>query len=178
MSRHRYPIEACRVFERTNLEKLRSRLTCWFEPASGSQVSEDVEGTITVDKPKELTGDKNMETPVTKGKNGNRSNKTTIKSVVAEMLSYGPALAEHIVMDAGLPPNMKVGIDSDGKLDEATIELLAQAAVRFEDWLQDVMSGMLIPEGYIFMQTKPNGKKESSIVSQESTFEKVVVCFF
>ncbi|XP_008801756.2 nuclear export mediator factor NEMF [Phoenix dactylifera] len=171
MSRHRYPIEACRVFERTDFMKLKAALS--FELTDDNESSEVLDASgDACDKSKEPTSGKNKNLPASKKKSndGTQSNKTTLKTILGQTLSYGPALSEHIVLDAGLPPNMKVGKDS--KIDEARIQALVQAVTRFEEWLADVISGQIVPEGYILMQNKVIEKKET-LPLQESTSDKV-----
>lgn len=171
MSRHRYPIEACRVFERTNLMKLKSALAC-SDPANESNNSEAIEG---IHDGSEDGGDgksKIMPPSTQETNRKNQPNKTTIKSILGEALSYGPALSEHIILDAGLVPNMKVGENINVKISDEHFEVLAQAVTRFEDWLENVISGPTIPEGYILMQSKGTGKKEP-VVTPEHKVDKV-----
>ena len=114
MSRHRYPIEACRVFERTDFTKLKAALR--FELADGNESSEVLDaGGDACDEPTEPASGKNKKLPASNKKSnvGTQSNKTTLKTILGETLSYGPALSEHVILDAGLPPNMKVGKDAD-----------------------------------------------------------------
>lgn len=171
MSRHRYPVESCRLFERTNLMKLKSALIP-FKSADENKISEATEGTS--DKSNYQSGCKSKNLPASnkEASSKNQSNKTTLKTVLGEALSYGPALSEHIILDAGLLPNMKVGKDIDGKINEDNFEVLAQAVTRFEDWLADVISGPTVPEGYILMQSKTSGKK-ALVLPQESAMDKV-----
>lgn len=170
MSRHRYPVEACRVFERTDFTKLKVSLT-QFKSSNGLEESSFNDDRKTSNLSEQV---KNNNTSNVSGKNkkandGARSNKTTLKAILGETLSYGPALAEHIILDAGLSPIMKVGVDS--KIDEGTIDILGQAVTRFEDWLLDVISGSKLPEGYILMQIKVSDKKGFAI--QESAVDKI-----
>ncbi|CAL9174295.1 unnamed protein product [Musa hybrid cultivar] len=171
MSRHRYPVESCRLFERTNLMKLKSALIP-FKSADENKISEATEGTS--DKSNDQSGCKSKNLPASnkEASSKNQSNKTTLKTVLGEALSYGPALSEHIILDAGLLPNMKVAKDIDGKINEDNFEVLAQAVTRFEDWLADVIYGPTVPEGYILMQSKTSGKKDL-VVPQESAMDKV-----
>ncbi|KAK1318279.1 hypothetical protein QJS10_CPB04g01045 [Acorus calamus] len=153
MSRHRYPIEASRIFERTSFEKLQKALTC--SNASGEE---------NYDEPKVQDNSKNQ-------KSTDSSKKVTLKVILGEALGYGPALSEHIILDAGLLPNMKVGNKNDSLISEETIQTLLQAVIKFEDWLADVISGQKIPEGYILMQNKPAGKN-GALTSQEGLTDK------
>ncbi|KAK1280332.1 hypothetical protein QJS04_geneDACA004628 [Acorus gramineus] len=153
MSRHRYPIEASRVFERTSFEKLQKALTC--SNASGEE---------NYDEPKVQDNSKNQ-------RSTDSSKKVTLKVILGEALGYGPALSEHIILDAGLLPNMKVGNKNDSLISEETIQTLLQAVIKFEDWLADVISGQKIPEGYILMQNKPAGKN-GALTSQEGLTDK------
>ncbi|GAV71665.1 zf-CCHC domain-containing protein/DUF814 domain-containing protein/FbpA domain-containing protein/DUF3441 domain-containing protein [Cephalotus follicularis] len=159
MSRHRYPTEICRVFERTTASKLQEALTCSKEEENDEPAKENEGGNnvSVTSKEKQVSrkGGKALE-PNKNSKDGTRAKQATLKNILGEALGYGPALSEHIILDAGLVPNTKVS--KENKLDDVTIEVLVQAVARFEDWLQDVISGELIPEGYILMQNKKMGK--------------------
>ena len=89
--------------------------------------------------------------------------------VLGEALGYGPALSEHILLDAGLISSTKV--PKDRMWDDVTIQPLVQAIVRFEDWMQDVISSELVPKGYILMQNKNMGKDSS--ISQPGSVSQV-----
>ncbi|KAK2643714.1 hypothetical protein Ddye_018909 [Dipteronia dyeriana] len=162
MSRHRYPTEICRVFERTTVSKLHAALTSVKEPDNKEPDKVDENGKYVADAPKGKQGGnksgKSSEPSKTSSKNSGdsaRAKQATLKTVLGEALGYGPALSEHIILDADLVPNTKVKGD---KLDEDTIQVLAAAVAKFEDWLQDVILGDKVPEGYILMQNKNLGK--------------------
>ena len=93
--------------------------------------------------------------------------------VLGEALGYGRALSEHILLDAGLIPSTKVS--KDRTWDDATVQALVQAVVRLEDWMQDVILGELVPEGYILMQNKNLGK-DSSISQPRSVSQVFYFC--
>lgn len=173
MSRHRYPIEACRLFERTDYSKLKATLN---KPNStkhdeSSELIDD--GNNIPDKSKEQTKSKNK-----KANDGGQSNKATLKTILGEALSYGPALSEHIILDAGLLPNIKLGKDPDSKIGDDTIHLLAEAVSRFEDWLEDIISGKRIPEGYILMQSKTTGKDTKNPQESASSLKVDILLLF
>ncbi|CAB4262489.1 unnamed protein product [Prunus armeniaca] len=158
MSRHRYPIEICRVFERTTAAKLQEALTFSKEPDNNESVK-DQEGANNVsDAPKEKKGSRKGGKPAESCKNTGdaKAKQVTLKNVLGEALGYGPALSEHIILDVGLIPNTK--LCNENKLDDDTIQLLVEAVAKFEDWLHDVISGDKVPEGYILMQNKNSGK--------------------
>ncbi|CAH8390348.1 unnamed protein product [Eruca vesicaria subsp. sativa] len=133
MSRHRYPIEICRVFERTTASKLQESLTAFSLKDHEAKDNE----------PKEQNGGK-------KGGKSNEAKQFTLKNILGDALGYGPQLSEHIILDAGLVPSTK--LSEDKKLDDNEIQLLVQAVIVFEDWLEDVIYGQKVPEGYILMQ--------------------------
>ncbi|ONK78774.1 uncharacterized protein A4U43_C02F22270 [Asparagus officinalis] len=172
MSRHRYPIEACRIFERTDFAKLKASLTCskTYDGDGSSEVNANENPSITL---KAVKGTMKNDLPVSnkKGNDGKKSSKATLKTILGEALSYGPALTEHIILDAGLLPNMKVGDDENSKIDEGIIQALMKAITRFEDWLTDILSGEKVPEGYILMQNKTVEKKDFAPL-QDSTVNK------
>ncbi|KAF8111949.1 hypothetical protein N665_0070s0019 [Sinapis alba] len=130
MSRHRYPIEICRVFERTTVSKLQESLTAFSHEAKDNES-------------KEQNGGK-------KGGKSNEAKQFTLKNILGDALGYGPQLSEHIILDAGLVPSTK--LSEDKKLDDNEIQLLVQAVIVFEDWLEDIIYGQKVPEGYILMQ--------------------------
>lgn len=150
MSRHRYPVEISRAFERTTVKKLDAALVSSKEPDDNE--ANKVRDSMKQEKGK---GGKPFESIKNVG-DGTRAKQATLKSVLGEALGYGPALSEHIILDAGLPPNTKVS--KDNKLDGDKLHDLALAVAKFEDWLHDVISGGKVPEGYILMQKKTSGK--------------------
>lgn len=159
MSRHRYPTEICRTFERTTIAKLQAALTTDKEPDNveldnihDSRIkvhatSKEKQGTHKGGKPSDSSRS---------AFDGTRAKQATLKIVLGEALGYGPQLSEHMILESGLAPNMKVS--KDNMLDDGTLQVLAQAIKKFEDWLHDVISGDRIPEGYILMQNKSSGK--------------------
>ncbi|KAL2341622.1 hypothetical protein Fmac_009562 [Flemingia macrophylla] len=148
MSRHRYPVESCRVFERTTIEKLRTALL-----SSKEDNNEEVA---------KVNGNESNASNVAKEKQGTQKGgkPATLKIVLGDVLGYGPALSEHIILDAGLIPSTKV--PKDRTWDDATVQALVQAVAKFEDWMQDIISGETVPEGYILMQSKNLGKESST----------------
>ncbi|XVF62394.1 hypothetical protein PTKIN_Ptkin09bG0004100 [Pterospermum kingtungense] len=165
MSRHRYPTEICRVFERTTMSKMQAALTSSSEPDENEPAKVNESGS-NLPAPKET--EKQKEGSHKGGKpseskksasDGTHSKQAMLKNVLGEALGYGPALSEHIILDAGLVPNTK--LTEDNELDDDKIQVLAQAVASFEDWLQDVISGDKVPEGYILMQKKNPGKDGS-----------------
>ncbi|KAA8531178.1 hypothetical protein F0562_005908 [Nyssa sinensis] len=162
MSRHRYPVEICRVFERTTTTKLQAALTNLKEPDDNDGIEGSETGNNITDAPKgkkdSCKGGKSSESNKN-ANDGTRAKQATLKIVLGEVLGYGPALSEHIILDADLVPNTKVS--KDFKLDDHNIQGLGQAVIKFEDWLEDIISGDRVPEGYILMQQKKLGKSEA-----------------
>lgn len=163
MSRHRYPTEICRVFERTTASKLLAALKSSEEPDTNEPDKVNEDGNNVSNAPKENLGghkgDKSFNLSKNSNKNSNdsaRAKQPTLKTVLGEALGYGPALSEHIILDAGLVPNMK--LSKVNELEDNAIQVLVLAVANFEDWLQDIISGDKVPEGYILMQNKNLGK--------------------
>ncbi|CAH9129561.1 unnamed protein product [Cuscuta epithymum] len=169
MSRHSYPVEICRSFNRTTSEKLQTALL--FSAASTEkeplQLTEDGLDSSDVQQGKEVGKGKKISESTKK--DGTRAKQVTLKSVLGEALGYGPALSEHMILDAGLIPSTKVG--NDFKLEDGTLNSLMEAVRKFEDWLEDIMSGEKVPEGYILMQQRVVGKKDSP--SETGVSEKI-----
>ncbi|KAH9683984.1 CCHC-type domain-containing protein [Citrus sinensis] len=174
MSRHRYPTEICRVFERTTASKLHAALTSSKEPDANEPDKVNEDGNNVSNASKEnlggQKGGKSFDLSKNSNKNSNdgaRAKQPTLKTVLGEALGYGPALSEHIILDAGLVPNMK--LSEVNKLEDNAIQVLVLAVAKFEDWLQDVISGDIVPEGYILMQNKHLGKDHPPTESGSST---------
>lgn len=170
MARHHYPIEMCRVFERTDGAKLQATLASFNNHENNEHVEDGAGGNDEPGAPQVNKGSRKAvkSNDSSKKKDSAHAKQATLKVVLGEALGYGPALSEHIILDAGLTPNLKVS--KDLKLEDSSIQALSEGVKRFEDWLEDVMSGAKIPEGYILMQQKRAGKDqtptESSVTDQ------------
>lgn len=168
MPHHCYPVNMCRSFERTSFEKLQ---TIFSNPTKsegegsfqdiGAEAGLDPQPTFSTEKDVRRNKSKHSETSSKQSGSEKRVNdgsksgkKATLKAILGESLGYGPALCEHIILDAGLQPNMKVESHND------TLQALAAAFANFESWLQEVITGESIPEGYIIMRKDIPGKKE------------------
>lgn len=173
MSGHRYPVEICRVFKRTTTEKLHAALISSVQTDKIEHVEDNEQGTDGSDAPQQKGGNQKSikATNSTKKRNDGAHEKSpTLKVVLGEALGYGPALSEHIILDAGLVPNTK--IDAGFKLEGNTLLSLTEAVKQFEDWLEDIILGEKVPEGYILMQQKALSKKDSNMCDSGSS-EKV-----
>ncbi|KAL8490521.1 hypothetical protein ACS0TY_022516 [Phlomoides rotata] len=166
MSRHRYPVEQSRVFERTTTEKLCTALESFIQGNREEHLDNSEHGNGSSNTSEKQGIQKNTKPIESKKSDNTRAKQATLKFVLGEALGYGPALSEHIILDAGLMPSTKVG--KDFKLDDKTTQVLAEAVMRFEDWLADVISGEKVPEGYILMQPKNSGKQNNA-VSEKGT---------
>ncbi|KAL9251567.1 Ribosome quality control complex subunit NEMF-like protein [Drosera capensis] len=172
MSRHRYPIETCRAFERTTLEKLKLALTMpkGLEELSTADVNDSAAGEGGTDMNKAKHGGKKMGKSSNKNDTSNdsaRAKQVTLKALLGEALGYGPQLSEHMILEASLAPNSK--ISKDEKWDDDKVQNLAESVAKFEDWLEDVISGSKIPEGYILMQAKKSGEKLNASMTPDDS---------
>ncbi|XP_047959508.1 ribosome quality control complex subunit NEMF [Salvia hispanica] len=167
MSRHQYPVEQSRAFERTTKEKMCAAFESFVEGKKDQQLDNCETANDSSNVPMGKHGsEKNTKANESKKTDNIRANQATLKVVLGEILGYGPALSEHIILDAGLMPSMKVS--KDFKLDTNIAEALAEAVMKFEDWLADVIYGEKVPEGYIVMQQKNSGKKSDDVSDKGS----------
>lgn len=168
MSRHQYPVDVCRVFERTTRAKVQDALTSVKEPDNNEHVEDNEVGNTVSDAPKGNKGSRKSgkSSDTNKTNTGARVKQPTLKVVLGEALGYGPALSEHIILDAGLAPNVK--LVKDFKLDDSTVQALVESVEKFENWLEDIIAGDKVPEGYILMQQKILGKDSSTSETQNS----------
>ncbi|XP_004229033.1 uncharacterized protein [Solanum lycopersicum] len=171
MSRHRYPVETCRVFKRTTTEKLHAALMSSSQTDKIEHVEDNERGNGGSDVPQQKqVNQKSIKATNSTKKGNDRAKSPTLKVVLGEALGYGPALSEHIILDAGLVPNTK--IDADFTLEGNTLLSLTEAVKQFEDWLEDIILGEKVPEGYILMQQQALSKKDSTICDSGSS-EKI-----
>lgn len=172
MSRHHYPVDICRVFERTTITKLVVAFASLKEVENNDRTERNEVGLNDSGETKGKQGNRKsgkLADPNKSSTDGSRAKQATLKAFLGEALGYGPQLSEHIILDAGLLPNTKVGLDF--KLEDGTLQVLALAVAKFEDWLEDIISGDRIPEGYILMQQKILGKKEYTSVESGSSVQ-------
>ncbi|XP_073118460.1 uncharacterized protein [Henckelia pumila] len=165
MSRHRYPVELSRVFERTTREKLEAAFESVVHEKKNEHLNNCENGNDGPDASTVKTSTQKNTKPAGTNKNDNaRAKQTTLKVVLGEALGYGPALSEHIILDAGLTPSTK--LHKEFKIDDNSIQVLTEAVVKFEDWLSEVISGKKVPKGYILMQHKIMGKNDDAIFDE------------
>ncbi|KAK1385544.1 nuclear export mediator factor Nemf [Heracleum sosnowskyi] len=166
MSRHQYPLDVCRVFERTTGAKVQDVLASKRKPETSKKFTENnehLEPTEVGDTGPDVHKEKQKvgrSRSTGKAKTGAYPKKLTFKFALGEALGYGPGILEHIILDAGLAPNVK--FTKHFKLDENALQALLKAIEKFEDWMEDVIKGDKIPEGYILMQRKVLGKDSST----------------
>ncbi|BBM96816.1 nuclear export mediator factor NEMF [Marchantia polymorpha subsp. ruderalis] len=181
MAHHQYPINSCRLFERTKKEaistllKEQTRLKADEAVEEQQAASKEVHtGSVNEDAKKtkwkpEGKGSKSASQEVSgNGKKG--AGLPTLKFLLVEGLGYGPSLSEHIILSAGLQPGLKM---NSSILSRDEFEALAAAIKRFEDWLEAVVSGDIVPEGYIYMQKVGMGKAKSAASDVKEEFDRV-----
>jgi len=180
MAKHEYPVNTCRLFERFSLEKLEAAMRDQKVQAKVEEITdakEVVPDSVAQDTKKgkrnseKVVKEKKVKIPWGKKEDSGR----TLKSVLTESLGYGPALCEHIVLDSGLQSGLKVSVGPDGVLSiiKEDLDVLMAAIVRFEDWLDTVVNGDRIPEGFVYMQKKRMGKTKLLPDEQQQEEEKV-----
>ncbi|KAG6543609.1 hypothetical protein Mapa_014972 [Marchantia paleacea] len=188
MAHHQYPINSCRLFERTETETLSTLLkeqTRLKSDEAGDEqqaaAKEVHNGSVTEDtnktkwKPEGKRSKSGSQETCGNGKKG--AGLPTLKFILGDGLGYGPSLSEHIILSAGLQPAMKITGDNatvgPSILSREQFEALAAAVKRFEDWLGAVLNGDIVPEGYIYMQKVGIGKAKSAASDVKEEFDKV-----
>lgn len=163
------------MFERTTSTKLKKTLTCQQLPDLEESMKTD--GVNSTSEEPSCDKKKKISVSNKKSRDGGQLNKFILKAMLGDALGYGPALSEHIILDAGLLPSMKIGDENNKNIDDAMFQSLLLAITKFEDWLTDIMSGYKVPEGYILMQNKTPIRKESEH-SSEVGQSKVTPAFY
>ncbi|CAM6100258.1 unnamed protein product [Calypogeia fissa] len=185
MVHQRYPVDSCRLLQRTTEEKLDAlfrapiaapQLEGPEKPGTGSGDQDGKKVKAKWGKDAEGKGSKGSAQETEGSGNKEAGGRATLKGILGEGLGYGPILIEHIILDAALQPNMKIAGDgTSAKIAADDFKALAAAVKRFEDWLESVVGGELMPGGYIFMQKANSGKKQSLLTEVKPDSEKVQV---
>ncbi|WOG83458.1 hypothetical protein DCAR_0102633 [Daucus carota subsp. sativus] len=177
MSRHKYPLDLCRVFERTTITKVQEVLASKIPPEASKKTPKRNEhmkhsevGDIGPDMHK-AKQKRERSRSAGKPKTGTYPQKLTFKFALGEALGYGPGILEHIILDAGLAPNVK--FTKHFKLDENALQALLKSIEKFEDWMEDVIKGDKIPEGYILMKRKVLGEDSSTSDSETQNSNQI-----
>lgn len=110
------------------------------------------------------------------GGKGSTTQGPILKSIVAELVPYGPAIAEHCCLSAGLQPQHPVAA---APLSEAQVGALYAAVQGFEGWLAGLDAGAEA-EGFIAAQHTAGGggggdrgSKGGSNAQQQQQLEQV-----
>ncbi|KAI9305340.1 fibronectin-binding protein A N-terminus-domain-containing protein [Cunninghamella echinulata] len=85
--------------------------------------------------------------------------KDTLKKILNIGFEYGPAMTEHIILEAGLDPNTKVATDFDYSDDSPALKDLLEAFIKGDEMVAS--TGNKVPNGYIILLDQPKGKKEN-----------------
>jgi hypothetical protein len=92
----------------------------------------------------------------------------TLKSVVADLVPYGPAIAEHCCLSAGLVPGQVL---SQQQLTEDQALALFGAVQQFEAWLASLDQGG-VAEGYVSALPAPAGPAAAKTAASDSSSSK------
>ncbi|KAI8147504.1 fibronectin-binding protein A N-terminus-domain-containing protein [Fennellomyces sp. T-0311] len=79
----------------------------------------------------------------------NAGPKDTLKKVLNVAYEYGPAMMEHIILTAGLNPNMKPATEFDSSLDSPMLQALVKAFEEGDNMVESAKSN--VPKGYIIL---------------------------
>jgi hypothetical protein len=183
MAKHPYPMHAIRLRQPLPLAALQDALTAAAAPpaaadaadangtaANGAAVDaaatldDDDEGQLDEDAESEAAAAAVAATPAAGGKKAKQqgwkagtkaagSSGPTLKSVVADLVPYGPAIAEHCCLSAGLVPGQVL---SQQQLTEDQALALFGAVQQFEAWLASLDQGG-VAEGYVSALPAPAG---------------------
>ncbi|KAI9260165.1 fibronectin-binding protein A N-terminus-domain-containing protein [Sporodiniella umbellata] len=86
--------------------------------------------------------------------------KDNLKKILNIKFDYGPAMVEHIIMEADLDPNMKVATDFDCSENSPMMQSLLQGFERADEMI--VETGSKVPKGYIVLLDDPKEKKNDT----------------
>lgn len=136
MAQHTYPIHTVRLRQPLAFEKLVAALdTAGAAGGGGGGGVPRIEASNTEQEEKEDEEEKEVieDTKFTAATTSSTTTTTTLKSVLAELVPYGPSVAEHCIQTAGLDPSRS--LSTVGLLTDAEKEALMASVRRFEKWL-------------------------------------------
>ncbi|KAI9492473.1 fibronectin-binding protein A N-terminus-domain-containing protein [Zychaea mexicana] len=79
----------------------------------------------------------------------NAGPKDTLKKVLNIAYEYGPAMIEHIILKAGLSPNMKPATEFDSSIDSPMMQDLIKAFAEGDEMVESTKNN--VPRGYIIL---------------------------
>lgn len=167
MAHHQYPVDSCRHWEKTSLEKLEQIL-----------LSSKSDSNVNIIEENHTSADINLaDEVIVKGKKSWKNtsaqkDKETLKDILAENLGYGPALSEHIVLEAGFQKNIKTFLKNKNgdlipNMTRDMVHQIYSAVMKFENWLEEIIFHERLPEGYILLQKA--GEKDSTLKEEPSS---------
>lgn len=101
-----------------------------------------------------------------KGKKGSKDSGPVLKTIISDLVPYGPAVAEHCCLSAGLQPQHPV---SQQPLTEQQVDELFAAVQQFEAWLAS-LDQAAVAEGYIAAQPAAGAKQQQG--QQQAAYSK------
>lgn len=156
MARHTYPIQTVRLRQVTTAAALEAALQQGAEGGGiGEKEEQEGEGAEGVGGGKQAGGKQQ------KGGSGG-SDVGTLKTAVAELLRFGPMIAEHCILKAGMQPGRK--LDSE-PLDDAERAALLSGIRSWEQWLEACEAAP--PGGAILTKPAPAALKKEADQDQD-----------
>jgi predicted ribosome quality control (RQC) complex YloA/Tae2 family protein len=133
MARHTYPIHSVRLREPLAFEKFVAALDTAANAGGDRKSGGSVASIEAYNKEQE----EEEEEVVIEDSKVTAATTTTLKSVLAELVPYGPSVAEHCIRTAGLDPSRSLSPQASGggSLTDAEKEALMASIRRFEKWL-------------------------------------------
>ncbi|CEP14532.1 hypothetical protein [Parasitella parasitica] len=86
--------------------------------------------------------------------------KDTLKKLLNIKFEYGPAMIEHIILEAGLDPNMKVATDFDSSDNSPMMDALLKGFNKGNEMIESTKN--VVPNGFIILLDDKNKPKTES----------------
>ncbi|GAN03148.1 nuclear export mediator factor NEMF-like [Mucor ambiguus] len=86
--------------------------------------------------------------------------KDTLKKLLNIKFEYGPAMIEHMILDADLDPNMKVATDFDTSENSPMMQALLEGFNKGDELIESTKN--VVPNGYIILLDEKNKPKTES----------------
>lgn len=180
MAKHPYPMHAIRLRQPLLLGVLKQALAAAEEPTAAAATQGDGKATVhgaaaesapagneavdLVDQAEEADAAVVASQPVLavsaggsrKDKKGSKDTGPVLKTIISDLVPYGPAVAEHCCLSAGLQPQHPL---AQQPLTEEQISAMFAAVQQFEAWLASLDQGA-VADGYIAAQPAAGNKKQ------------------
>jgi predicted ribosome quality control (RQC) complex YloA/Tae2 family protein len=171
MARHTYPIHTVRLRQPLAFEKLVTALDTAALASGRATASLEIAADTTEHEEEESNEPTTEDTAKSTAVTAPTAAARTLKSVVSELVPYGPSVAEHCIRRAGLDPSRSLSTGETGSALSDTEKEELMASIRtFEKWLDGCEDlNTPAPGGAILTSPAPAAADDGGTISNATS---------